>query len=65
MRVSVDTHRCCGSGQCVLAVPDVFDQREEDGIVRLLEQRPPAELHAEVRTAATVCPSGAIEVHEA
>ncbi len=65
MRVSVDTGLCCGSGQCVLAVPEVFDQRDEDGIVQLLEERPTADLHEEIRTAAAVCPSGAIQVHEA
>lgn len=64
MRVSVDTELCCGSGQCVLAVPEVFDQRDEDGIVRLLQEHPAGELHEEVRTAAAVCPAGAIAVHE-
>ncbi|MEU6172631.1 ferredoxin [Streptantibioticus parmotrematis] len=64
MRVSVDTEMCCGSGQCVLAVPEVFDQREEDGIVRLLDEHPDGEHHEDVRAAAAVCPAGAITVHE-
>jgi ferredoxin len=64
MRLTVDTGACCGSGQCVLAVPAVFDQREEDGIVRLLDPAPPDALHEDVRTAAAVCPSAAIEVHD-
>ena len=36
-KVSVDTHRCVGAGHCVRIVPEVFDQRESDGIVLLLE----------------------------
>ncbi|MYS23075.1 Ferredoxin [Streptomyces sp. DvalAA-14] len=64
MRVLTDQDKCCGSGQCVLAAPDVFDQREEDGIVVLLDPRPPAGTHADVRDAAAFCPAGAITVQE-
>lgn len=64
MRVSVDADRCCGSGQCVLQAPEVFDQREEDGIVLLLDPRPGPALHAAVREAAVVCPATAITVAE-
>jgi ferredoxin len=65
MRVTVDQDRCVGSGQCVLAVPGVFDQRAEDGIVTLRTVRPPVEAEATVRRAAQVCPSMAITVEEA
>jgi len=64
MRVSVDQDLCCSSGQCVLAVPTVFDQSQDDGVVILLDAEPPADLHAAVRLAAVVCPAGAITVHE-
>lgn len=64
MRVTVDQDWCCGAGQCVLLVPEVFDQREEDGIVELLDERPPERLHPAVREAAQVCPTGAIHVDE-
>lgn len=63
MRVIVDRNRCCGSGQCVRAVPGVFDQGD-DGIVLLLEATPAKERHAAVREAADVCPSGAIQLEE-
>jgi ferredoxin len=46
----------------VLLAPDVFDQRDEDGIVVLLDAEPPAELHSLVREAASVCPASAIAV---
>jgi ferredoxin len=48
----------------VLLAPEVFDQREEDGIVVLLDETPAADLHAAVREAATVCPAAAITVEE-
>jgi len=32
MRVTVDQDRCIAAGQCVAAAPDVFDQRDEDGM---------------------------------
>jgi ferredoxin len=64
MKVTVDQDRCCGSGQCVLAAGEVFDQREQDGIVVLLEVEPAPPLHGRVREAAIICPAGAITVEE-
>ncbi|RSM65019.1 ferredoxin [Kibdelosporangium aridum] len=64
MNISVDQDKCCGAGTCVLLAPEVFDQRDEDGIVVLLDMQPPAELHATVREAASVCPAAAISVSE-
>jgi ferredoxin len=63
MRVIVDLPKCCGAGQCVLLAPKVFDQ-QEDGIVILLDEKPPKELHAAVREAASVCPGAAIRLEE-
>ncbi|WP_431931951.1 ferredoxin [Nonomuraea jabiensis] len=60
MNVTVDTDKCCGAGQCVLLVPEVFDQGEDDGIVILLDPSPAEPLHAAVREAASVCPASAI-----
>jgi ferredoxin len=64
MKVTVDQDKCIASGQCVLAVPDVFDQREEDGVVVLLNPSPPADLAEDVRQAAARCPSRAITAEE-
>lgn len=65
MKVTVDQDKCVGAGQCVLAAPDVFDQSEDDGIVVLLQEIPPAALEDDVRQAARVCPALAIEIDEA
>lgn len=64
MRVTADQDKCCGSGLCVLTVPGVFDQRDEDGIVTVLDPTPPEETHADIVEAAASCPTGAIWVDE-
>ncbi|WP_369274599.1 ferredoxin [Streptomyces sp. R11] len=64
MKVNVDQDRCCGAGQCVLIAPEVFDQRDEDGIVTLLEPSPAEDLHAAAREAAAVCPASAITIDD-
>ncbi|MFB7216139.1 ferredoxin [Streptomyces sp. NPDC056255] len=58
--VEVDTEVCVGAGQCVLVAPHVFDQRDEDGHVRLLDPQPSEERQAGVREAVHLCPAGAI-----
>lgn len=64
MKVTVDEAKCCGAGTCVMLAPDVFDQRDDDGIVVLLDEHPGEARHATVREAASVCPGVAISVSE-
>jgi ferredoxin len=64
MKVSADQERCIGSGQCVLVAPDVFDQRESDGIVELQQDTPPADLHDDIREATRLCPAQAIRLDQ-
>jgi ferredoxin len=64
MHVTIDESKCCAAGQCVFAAPAIFDQREDDGIVILLDSNPPADQWENVRQAAAVCPAVAIEVQE-
>ena len=64
MKIVVDQDRCVASGQCVTAAADVFDQRDEDGIVVLLDAEPLADQHFAVREAAQVCPAAAIIIEE-
>ncbi|MEV6483325.1 ferredoxin [Streptomyces sp. NPDC051576] len=62
MKVVIDEEKCCAAGQCVAAAPEVFDQRDEDGIVVLLNESPGPELEDSVRDAIAVCPALAISI---
>lgn len=61
-RVGARRDRCVGAGQCVLAAPAVFDQDEEDGRVRVLDEEPPVSQSDAVRQAVWACPSGALDL---
>jgi ferredoxin len=62
VRVEVDQTRCAAVGRCAGIAPEVFDQREDDGVVILLDAAPPES--RQVREAALLCPAAAIAVHE-
>ncbi|RKN44087.1 ferredoxin [Streptomyces hoynatensis] len=62
MRIVADRDLCCGSGQCALVAPGVFDQDDADGTVLVLKPRPGPERRAEVEEAVEICPSGAIRL---
>ncbi|MBR8642135.1 ferredoxin [Streptomyces tuirus] len=62
MKITVDEPKCVAAGQCVLIAPEVFDQRDEDGMVVLLTEAPDADQHEAVREAALACPAAAIHV---
>ncbi|MFE6052686.1 ferredoxin [Kitasatospora sp. NPDC056446] len=64
MRVNVDRDRCCSSGMCVLNVPEVFDQDDQDSLVRLRQTSYRPDQFADLRLAAQLCPGGAITVSE-
>lgn len=44
--------------------PQVFDQRDEDGVVVLLNENPPVEHADGARIAAALCPAMAIQIGE-
>ena len=60
MRVEVDEFRCVSAGQCVLAAPEVFDQRADDGIAVVLTPEPVPQQYGAVREAEAMCPAKAI-----
>ncbi len=64
MKVTVDQVKCIAAGHCAMHAGAVFDQRDEDGIVVLLDENPPEELAEDVRHAAAVCPAMAIHLEE-
>lgn len=63
MRIDTDETRCIGAGQCVLAAGDLFDQRDEDGVVVVLDAAPPNDALARAQKAAALCPASAITVN--
>ena len=64
IKIHVDEHKCVGAGQCVMTAPQVFDQREEDGVVVLLQDHVDNQLEPAVRKAVKLCPAVAIRVEE-
>ncbi|MEV2231640.1 ferredoxin [Streptomyces phaeochromogenes] len=64
MDVELDEPKCVAAGQCVLAAPDVFDQRDEDGVAVVLDGQPTPALLDGVREAVTLCPAAAIRLVE-
>ncbi|MFF6999940.1 ferredoxin [Streptomyces sp. NPDC008313] len=64
MRILVDRERCIGSGTCVLTLPDVFTQDDEDGRVVLANDAPDAAALASVKQAVLTCPVSAISVED-
>ncbi|BCO34412.1 ferredoxin [Mycobacterium heckeshornense] len=64
MKVTVDQDKCASSGNCVMRAPEIFDQRDEDGVVVLLDPNPPAERADDARDAAANCPALAIHIEE-
>ncbi|MBN3509606.1 ferredoxin [Mycolicibacterium nivoides] len=64
MKVTVDQDKCVSSGQCVLNASEVFDQRDEDGVVVLLEPEPAPNQTDNARRAAAACPALAIEIQD-
>lgn len=61
-RIELDEPKCVAAGQCVMIAPDVFDQRDEDGVAVVLDESPPEDLFADVEEAAAVCPAAALRV---
>jgi ferredoxin len=64
MKVTVDQDNCISSGNCVMHSSKVFDQRDEDGVVVLLNENPSAEQAENVRRAASDCPAHVIHIEE-
>jgi ferredoxin len=64
MRVIAFTDKCIASGSCVLACPQVFTQRESDGVVDVLNGHPPLELLKKVKQAVGLCPAQVFTIED-
>lgn len=62
VEVSVDQSVCIGAGQCVFVAPEVFTQRDDDGVVELLDPHPGDDQLEAVEEAIEVCPAQVISL---
>jgi ferredoxin len=62
MEVSADQELCVAAGVCAATAPEVFDQRDSDGKVVVLDGHPAVHLHKAALEAAEYCPAFAITV---
>jgi ferredoxin len=62
LKISLDQPACIGTGLCVMEADDVFDQRDEDGVVIVIDPDPAEGREKAVRAAAAACPVNAIVV---
>lgn len=63
MRVTVDADQCGTTGYCVAIAPDIFRQRESDGVSEAIQPEPPADRYEDVHEAELSCPVAAIRIH--
>jgi ferredoxin len=64
MRVIAYTQKCIASGNCVLTCSDVFEQRDSDGTVYVLNERPALSLLNKVRQAVDLCPGQVFTIED-
>ncbi|MEV1025287.1 ferredoxin [Streptomyces sp. NPDC050264] len=63
MRIVADVQQCVGSGQCVLAAPETFDQNDSDGTVDVLRPVPGSDEElARAKEAVGLCPGRALSL---
>lgn len=63
MKVVVDFDLCESNAVCMGIAPEVFEVRDDD-FLYVLQEEPPAELHAKVREAVERCPKQAITLED-
>lgn len=64
MRITADSSRCVGAGQCRLAAPGIFD-RDDEALVVVADGSPDESELFRVHQAIIRCPTGAITVDDA
>ena len=64
MRLVLDSDFCQGHAACVVEAPEVFEIDPATNQVRILQERPPETLRAQVEAAVKYCPTRALELIE-
>jgi ferredoxin len=62
MRIQVERDRCVASSNCVMQMPDVFTQDDDEGLVVVLDETGAGRDEAALREVAYSCPAQVIEV---
>lgn len=62
MKIDIEEDKCVAGGQCVMAAPNVFDQRDEDGVVVLIDDNPGEEERDNIQRAIILCPAAALSI---
>jgi ferredoxin len=63
VKVTADTLKCVAAGNCVAVAPDVFEQDDDNGIVRVLNEEPGEDRRDAVREAVEFCPAQALKLN--
>jgi ferredoxin len=63
-RIKIYPEKCIGAGHCVGCAPEIFSQNDDDGVVILLAENPPPGSYEGAKSAASLCPTSAIEIIE-
>jgi ferredoxin len=64
MKVIRNATTCALHGECVMAAPEVFEIRDDDEVVTVLDAEPGEELRQRVENAALACPTSSIRIED-
>ena len=62
MKVIVESSRCELHGDCVMAVPEVFEIEDDKDVVTLINLEPGEHLRSKLEDAVLMCPVAAISL---
>jgi len=62
MKVIVESSRCELHGECVMAVPEVFEIEDDKDVVTLINSEPGEHLRSKLEDAVLMCPVAAISL---
>lgn len=63
MRVTADYDRCESHGECVRALPEVFEIRDDD-LMYILQEEPSEQLRRQLENAVVRCPMQALSLRD-
>lgn len=64
MKATIDEDQCTGCEECVEAVPDVFEMKDDGELAKVKVAPIPSDLEDDTREAADDCPAEAIIIED-